>query len=333
MTSNFLSNTKKIQEVVQNANSQQLIFFKRRKSGYTSNYEAYNFELDQNSIGDSLKNIVISSIERNSNYKLKTYTINLDSDEKNVIYEMPSDSVCNFNKIQNAMLDGTIDRINVALAEEIDPNFYILNFDNGDEQVMAITHYSPATTFKGKLIFKNQAEIYEECLSILHSVHCLYYKLNSEDENFIENIVIFNNSRSSFERVFDYKEEYRTKATLTIKELADSNLISNVDVFKSKTMDDEYFVRKLAKINLENKIDIVKNNFKDLIKANNDFQELRVEIDEKTKTIIIPYNVEKDYIKRVLSLLNTEPMENLISKAKVLVSDNNNPIQQKLHLV
>ena len=145
--------------------------------------------------------------------------------------------------------------------------------------------------------------------------------------------MIFNNSRSSFERVFDYKEEYRTKATLTIKELADSNLISNVDVFKSKTMDDEYFVRKLAKINLENKIDIVKNNFKDLIKANNDFQELRVEIDEKTKTIIIPYNVEKDYIKRVLSLLNTEPMENLISKAKVLVSDNNNPIQQKLHLV
>ncbi len=329
----FLSHVNSLKEIVENTNSQQLIFFKRKKSGFTSKYEAYNFELDQNSIGSNLKNIVLSSIETNSTCRLKNYTIELDSNETNVIYEIASRDIGNFRKIIEAMSDGSLNRINVATTEEIDPNFYVLNFDNNGEQLMAFTHYSPATTFKSKLIFKNQAEIYDKCLSIATYVHCLYYRIKLNNEQYIENVVIFKTGKSKFEQIFDYKEDYRARATATIRELESLNLISNADVFELKAMNDEYFIRKLAKIHLENKIEIVRNNFESLVQANNDFQELGVQINTETQTILIPHNADKDYIRSVLSLLNTEPMQNLISQAKVLIPDNNTPIQQRLFLV
>lgn len=332
MPHNFLSYANRIKEIVETANSQQLIFFKRKKSGSTSKYEAYNFELDQNSIGQNLKNIAVSSVEINRSCQLKAYTIELDTNERNTIYEISSSDVGNFRKIIDAMSDSSLNRINVATTEDIDPNFYILNFDNNDEQVMAFTHYSPATTFKGKLIFKNQAEIYDKCLSIATYVHCLYYRIKLEDQQYIENVVIFKNGKSKFEQIFDYKEDYRARATATIRELENLNLISNADAFELKAMTDEYFIRKLAKINLENKIEIVRNNFESLVQANNDFQELGVQINTDTRTILIPHNADKNYIRSVLSLLNTEPMQNLISQAKVLIPDNNTPVQQRLFL-
>lgn len=332
MPHNFLSYANRIKEIVETANSQQLIFFKRKKSGSTSKYEAYNFELDQNSIGQNLKNIAVSSVEINRSCQLKAYTIELDTNERNTIYEISSSDVGNFRKIIDAMSDSSLNRINVATTEDIDPNFYILNFDNNDEQVMAFTHYSPATTFKGKLIFKNQAEIYDKCLSIATYVHCLYYRIKLEDQQYIENVVIFKNGKSKFEQIFDYKEDYRARATATIRELENLNLISNADAFELKAMTDEYFIRKLAKINLENKIEIVRNNFESLVQANNDFQELGVQINTNTRTILIPHNADKNYIRSVLSLLNTEPMQNLISQAKVLIPDNNTPVQQRLFL-
>ena len=332
MPHNFLSYANRIKEIVETANSQQLIFFKRKKSGSTSKYEAYNFELDQNSIGQNLKNIAVSSVEINRSCQLKAYTIELDTNERNTIYEISSSDVGNFRKIIDAMSDSSLNRINVATTEDIDPNFYILNFDNNDEQVMAFTHYSPATTFKGKLIFKNQAEIYDKCLSIATYVHCLYYRIKLEDQQYIENVVIFKNGKSKFEQIFDYKEDYRARATATIRELENLNLISNADAFELKAMTDEYFIRKLAKINLENKIEIVRNNFESLVKANNDFQELGVQINTNTRTILIHHNEDKNYIRSVLSLLNTEPMQNLISQAKVLIPDNNTPVQQRFFL-
>lgn len=332
MPHNFLSYANRIKEIVETANSQQLIFFKRKKSGSTSKYEAYNFELDQNSIGQNLKDIAVSSVEINRSCQLKAYTIELDTNERNTIYEISSSDVGNFRKIVDAMSDSSLNRINVATTEDIDPNFYIMNFDNNDEQVMAFTHYSPATTFKGKLIFKNQAEIYDKCLSIATYVHCLYYRIKLEDQQYIENVVIFKNGKSKFEQIFDYKEDYRARATATIRELENLNLISNADAFELKAMTDEYFIRKLAKINLENKIEIVRNNFESLVQANNDFQELGVQINTDTRTILIPHNADKNYIRSVLSLLNTEPMQNLISQAKVLIPDNNTPVQQRLFL-
>ena len=51
--------------------------------------------------------------------------------------------------------------------------------------------------------------------------------------------------------------------------------------------------------------------------------------DEVNKIIKIPYNADKSYIEKILSLLNTEPMQNLITEDKLLLSDNN-IIQQKL---
>lgn len=330
MPQDFLSFASKLKKVVESSQSQQLIFFKRKKSGSTSKYEAYNFELDQNSIGSKLKDIVISNIEKNKTCKLKPYTIELDVDEKNVVYEISSDRVINFKKIPEAMAIDKINRINIATTEDVDPNFYIINFDNNGEQVMVFTHYSPATTFKGKLFFNSKAETYKECLSIGTWVHCMYYRLKLDDEQIIENIVIFNNGKPHFEQIFDYKEYYKTTAVLTIKELGNAKLISNPDVLEMHAMKDEYFVRKLTKIKIENKIELVKWKFENLIKANNDFENLNIKIDEKNQTILIPRDAKKEYIKKALSLLNTEPAINMITEAKILISDNNNPVQQKL---
>ena len=99
MPHNFLSYANRIKEIVETANSQQLIFFKRKKSGSTSKYEAYNFELDQNSIGQNLKDIAVSSVEINRSCQLKAYTIELDTNERNTIYEISSSDVGNFRKI------------------------------------------------------------------------------------------------------------------------------------------------------------------------------------------------------------------------------------------
>ena len=135
--------------------------------------------------------------------------------------------------------------------------------------------------------------------------------------------------RSNLNYIF-YKEYYKAAATSAIKELVKSKLISNPEVFETHAMKDEYFIRKLAKIKIENKIELVKKNFEKVIKANIDFEVLNIEIDEKNQTILIPHNAEKEYIKRALALLNTEPTVNVITDAKILVPDNNNPVQQKL---
>ena len=330
LPNDFLSNSNKIKDVINNAKSQQIIFFKRKKNGHTSNYEAFNFEFDNENVGSKLKDIVISSIDKNETCTLKPYTIEIENNFQNSIFELPSKDVCNFSKIKNALNSDDIRRINVEITEEIDPNFYILNFEFNEEQIIAFTHYSPATVFKGKWFFNPQAEVYNKCLSIITWVNCLYYRIKSKDNSFVENIVIFKGCKPKFEQIFDFKDDYKYKATNTIKKLQELKLISNSDRLEILAMTDEFLIKKLAKINLEKKDELVAKNFENLVKANEDFEELKVDIDTKNKCIIISDYATKDYIKRVLSLINTEPIQNLITEDKLLLSDNNISVQQRL---
>lgn len=330
LTNNFLSNTSRIKDVVNNATSQQIVFFKRKKNGHTSNYEAFNFEFDNDNVGTKLKDIVTASIDKNETCTLKPYTIELENNPKDTIFELPSIDVHNFSKILTALNENDVSKINVATTEDIDPNFYILNFECNEEQIMAFTHHSPATVFKGKWFFNPQAKIYDKCLSITTWVNCLYYRIKQDDDNFIENIVILKNGKPKFEKIFDYKDDYKSKAKTTINKLNKLKLVSNSDRLELIAMSDEFFIKKLAKINLEKKVELVAKNFENLIKANEDFEELKVDIDKENKCIIIPEYATKEYIKSVLSLINTEPMQNLITEDKLLLPDNNIAVQQKL---
>ncbi|MCK7470108.1 MAG: DUF4868 domain-containing protein [Desulfomicrobium escambiense] len=227
-------------------------------------------------------------------------------------------------------MNNELNRINVSNTDDVNPNFYVLNFENKDNHIMAFTHYSPATIFKGKLFFNTQSEIYKKCISISTYVDCLYYKIKIANEEILENIVIFKGVNLSLKKIFDYKDDYIYKAQNAIKSITDKKLLSDIKKFSQIALQDEFIIKKLAKIFLENKIELVTKNFNNLIKANNDFKELDVQIDETNKIIIIPEDVTKEYVKAVMCLLNTEPIQNIITEDKLLLADNNVVIQQKL---
>lgn len=338
MTNNFLSNSKKIKDVIKNAKSQQIVFFKRKKNGHISKYEAFNFEFDNDNVSFKLKDIVTTSIDKNETCLLKSYTIELENNLKDTIFELPSSDVHNFSKIVNALHENKENKIKVATTEDIDPNFYILNFEYNEEQVMAFTHHSPATVFKDKWFFSSQAEIYDKCLSIKTWVNCLFYRIKLKDDTIAENIVILKNSKPKFEQIFDYKEDYRNSAANAIAQIKHFKLISNVELFENFIMNDEFLVKKLAKIDSEHKIEKVINKFSNLKKAsakleelkNNEEYDINVTLDEKNKCIVIPENATKNDVRVALLLLNTEIAQNLITDDILILPDNNTPVQQRL---
>ena len=65
-----------------------------------------------------------------------------------------------------------------------------------------------------------------------------------------------------FESIFDYKDDYAAKALLTIKQIKEKKLLSNIDIFNKFCTNDEFMIKKLAKIYQENKIEAVHKNFK-----------------------------------------------------------------------
>lgn len=338
LTINFLSYSSKIKDVINNASSQQIVFFKRKKYGHTSNYEAFNFEFDNNNVGSKLKDIVTTCIDKNETCTLRPYSIELENSLKDAIFELPSNEVHNFSKIVMALNERDLSKINVATTEDIDPNFYILNFESKEEQVMAFTHHTPATVFRGKWFFGSQAEVYNKCLSIKTWVNCIYYRIKLRDNSYVENIVILKNSKPKFEQIFDYKDDYRDRATNAITQIKKLRLISNIESFEKFIMNDEFLIKKLAKIDSENKIEKVINKFSNLKRANAKLEELKnseeydinVTLDEKNKCIILPANATKNDIRVALLLLNTEIAQNIITEDILILPDNNAPVQQRL---
>ena len=338
LTNNFLSYSSKIKDVINNAPSQQIVFFKRKKYGHTSNYEAFNFEFDNDNVGSKLKDIVTACIDKNEACTLRPYSIELENTPKDAIFELPSNDVHNFSKIVMALNERDISKINVATTEDIDPNFYILNFESNEEQVMAFTHHTPATVFRGKWFFGSQAEVYNKCLSIKTWVNCIYYRIKLRDDSYAENIVILKNSKPKFEQIFDYKDDYRNRATNAITQIKKLKLISNIELFEKFIMNDEFLIKKLAKIDSENKIEKVINKFSNLKRANAKLEELKnseeydinVTLDEKNRCIIIPANATKNDVKVALLLLNTEIAQNIITEDILILPDNNAPAQQRL---
>jgi len=261
------------------------------------------------------------------------YTIEIDSISNDTVYVIDRKDILNFPKIQSKieLSDGKIKASNTS---KLDPNFYSFKVDYKENCIIAFTHYSPANIFRNKWLIDQQAEMYESCISIKKSIDCLYYKININETNgepeFHEKLIIFKNKKQKFESIFDYKDDYAAKALLTIKQIKEKKLLSNIDIFNKFCTNDEFMIKKLAKIYQENKIEAVHKNFKSLITANNAFKDkLNVNIDEKNNLILIPDDCNKDYIKSVLCLLNAETHENMITKAKCLFAD---AIQQKLSL-
>lgn len=328
----FLSLSHRIQEIISSAIDQQIVFCKRIRTGQTSKYKAFNFEIDRFDIGDTLKNIVINEVENNSNYTLKPYSINIETmSSKNEIYELPANEILNLKNIFQALEIDKIETINTLTASEINPNFYMLMFRDNENIVIAFTRYSPATIFKGKWFFTQQSQVFKEGLSISNYVHCLYYSIKQFDGSRIQNIVVFKKHKYDFEQIFDYKDDYKAKANAAISLIKENNLLSNVDIFSSFALNDIFMMKKLAKIQLENKVNIVKEKFKNVNTVADEFENFNVQINSQDAQIIIPYNADKEYIENVLRILNTEFMSNIITEDKLILPDNNIAIQHNFN--
>lgn len=78
----------------------------------------------------------------------------------------------------------------------------------------------------------------------------------------------------------------------------------------------------LANIFTQNKIDKILNNFDKVIKANNSFpEEDRIKIDIKAKKLILEEKASEKYIEVLLSILNLEPHQNIITQDIRLIAD------------
>lgn len=64
------------------------------------------------------------------------------------------------------------------------------------------------------------------------------------------------------------------------------------------------------------------NNFDKVIKANNSFpEEDRIKIDIKAKKLILEENASEKYVEVLLSILNLEPHQNIITQDIRLIAD------------
>lgn len=300
------------------------IFYLNKVNRNNLKIKAYEFTLN-NDVKSSLKEILQRTIDNNRYKRQSDYTIDLDITKIDNVYKINADEVYNFRKIKDE-IDNCAETLNIPSLKEINPNMYVINFVlNTGQRLIGFTSYKPTSLLKGKkIIFRNGAnlEIFSDnVLSIKNYIDCLYLSETNE-------IFIFN--KPKFETIFNYKEDYRFKAQASINKLAEHNLITGLDILADKCLNNEYMIKKLAKIYQENKIDKVNQNFNKVIGANNSLG-LNVNIDTVNQRIIVSENADRNYISAVLSLLNTEPTENIITGQKMLIADQE-PTQLALSL-
>ena len=187
-----------------------------------------------------------------------------------------------------------------------------------DDRVICFTSYNPMNLFKGKKIYMLNQSIEittfkENLISIPDYVDCVYIES-------LQQIIIF--QKKHFETIFKYKEEYRRKANEALKLIKTKNIIQGVDLDDFKHILKDKPTKKLANIFIEGKIDKVIANFYNVIKANERLPEVkRIKIDKKHKKFILEKDASDEYVEVLLSLLNLEPHQNIITEDLRLISD------------
>lgn len=309
----------KLDQFIKNDVSVNLHYLDRCNQNKTKIIKS-NYELILNEqIKPEIIEILKSVIEKYRYETIKPYSIDIDTTEIDCIYSIDAQEVPFLKVFLKAIQDKNVDKITNHLSKNINTNMIILSYtiDNGDRAI-CFASYNPLNLFKGKKIFymQNTYEIKnfrENLISIPNYFDCIYIQN-------LNKIIIF--QKKHFETMFKYKEEYISKAKSAIEIIRSKAIIKGMDIENFSYIQKERAIKKLANIFIENKIDKVINNFNNVIKANEILPEdKRIKIDKRAKKLILEENASDQYVEVLLSLLNLEPHQNIITHDIRLIAD------------
>ena len=223
------------------------------------------------------------------------------------------------NIFLKAIQNDVVEKVTDNLSNDIKTNMIIASYttDDGDRAI-CFTSYNPLKLFKDKKIFsmQNKYEVVNftsNIISIPNYFDCIYIQS-------LDKILIF--QKQHFETLFKYKEEYISRAKSAIEIIREKSIIKGADLEVFPYINRERSIKKLANIFTKNKIDKVLNNFNNVIKANEFLpEENRIKIDKKAKKLILEENASEEYVEVLLSLLNLEPHQNIITQDLRLIAD------------
>lgn len=279
-----------------------------------------NYKLILNEqIRPEIVDILQSVIEKYRYKTISPYSIDIDSTEVDCIHVINAKEVPFLNVFLKAIQNDNVEKVTDNLSNNIKTNMIIASYttNNGDRAI-CFTSYNPLKLFKDKKIFfmQNKYEVVNfasNIISIPNYFDCIYIQS-------IGKIIIF--QKQHFETIFKYKEEYISRAKSAIEIIRKTEIIKGVDIENFPYIKRERSIKKLANIFTQNKIDKVLNNFNNLVKANEFLpEENRIKIDKKAKKLILEENASEKYIEVLLSLLNLEPHQNIITQDLRLIAD------------
>ena len=263
--------------------------------------------------------ILVSVIEKFRYKKISPYSIDIDTAEIDCIHSIEAKEVPFLDIFLKAIHDENVEKVTDNLSNGINTNMIIASYTTNDgDRAVCFTSYNPLNLFKSKKIFsmQNTYEVInfkENLISIPNYFDCIYIQS-------IDKIIIFH--KKQFETLFKYKEEYKNRAMSALKLIRDKSIIQGVELSSFPYINKERSIKKLANIFTENKVDKVIANFDNVIKAN-DFlpEDKRIKIDKRAKKFLIEEGEKEEYIEVLLSLLNLEPHQNIITHDLRLIAD------------
>ena len=308
-----------LEKFIQNDTSVNLHYLDRCNQNKTKIIKS-NYKLILNEqIRPEIVDILHSVIEKYRYKKISPYSIDIDTTEVDCIHSIDAKEVPFLNIFLKAIQNDDVEKITDTLSNDIKTNMVIASYTTNDgDRAICFTSYNPLKLFKDKKIFfmQNKYEVVNftsNIISIPNYFDCIYIQS-------LDKIIIF--QKNHFEALFKYKEEYISRARLAIERIREKAIIKGADLEIFPYINKERSIKKLANIFTQNKIDKVLNNFNNVIKANEYLpEEDRIKIDKKAKKLILEESASEKYVEVLLSLLNLEPHQNIITQDLRLIAD------------
>lgn len=308
-----------LEKFIQNDTSVNLHYLDRCNQNKTKIIKT-NYKLILNEqIRPEIVDILHSVIEKYRYKTISPYSIDIDTTEVDCIHSIDAKEVPFLNIFLKAIQNDDVEKVTDNLSNDIKTNMIIASYTTNDgDRAICFTSYNPLKLFKDKKIFsmQNKYEVVNftsNIISIPNYFDCIYIQS-------LDKIIIF--QKQHFETLFKYKEEYISRANSAIEIIRKNEIIKGVDIEVFPYIKRERSIKKLANIFTQNKIDKILNNFDKVIKANNSFpEEDRIKIDIKAKKLILEEKASEKYIEVLLSILNLEPHQNIITQDIRLIAD------------
>lgn len=304
--------------------SVELFYIKKTKRHEQFTLEAQKVIHRGTDIKDTVVEILDNYLNSQESKPIVDYTIEMNAEYRNCLYRLEVGDILNYNKYETEMSE-TNYSVGRATLEDLDPNVYSIVFRRGNDKLVFYKSYKPTTLFKSYALLKfldtrNVQDTAEEAfLSIRKNIDCVYFSVTSE-------VIIFN--RNNFETIFNYKDDYAAKARAVLSELQARHAVQGFDVFARKCINNDFRVKKLAKIGQRGTISVLDNI--EQCKILNERRNLQIVFDTSNK-IVVDDETSSTIIDNILKLLNDEPAKHELSGREFMAEDTS-PVQQQLAL-